>query len=91
MRKFLFSFVAVLAFAGLFGLQGALSQSCTGNPGEGLICSGGGPFYGFSEDIFCWKHYLFTGGCAGSPAGTEFIFHDIESGVQSRVTLGLPE
>ena len=88
MRKFLFSFVAVLAFTGLFGLQGALSQGCTGNPGEGLICSGGGPFYGFSEDIFCWKHYILTGGCAGSPVGTEFIFIDIVSGEQSKAIIG---
>jgi hypothetical protein len=84
MRKFLFSFVAVLAFSGLFGLQSASSQGCIGT--ESLACSGGGPFYGFHEDIFCWTHYLWTGGCGGSPAGTQWTFIDIESGIPTTFT-----
>ncbi len=78
MKKYLISFVAVLAFTGLFGLQSATSQSCVGT--ESFACSGGGPFYGFGEDIFCWAHYLWTGGCGGSASGTTWTFINIDTG-----------
>ena len=78
MRKFLFSFVAVLAFAGLFGLQGAQSSNCTNN--GPFNCSGGGPFWGTSEDIDCWTSLLMGGICGLSPCGTEWIFEDIGGG-----------
>ena len=76
MRKFLFSFVAVLAFAGLFGLQGALS-SC-GSGGGSFNCSGGGPFYGTNTNIDCWKSQLEQGVCGLTPCGTFFEFWSID-------------
>jgi hypothetical protein len=80
MRKFLFSFVAVLAFMGLFGLQAALSCD---PPGESFNCSGGGPFYGTSEEILCWLSQLddgIWGICGLSPCGTEWTFVSIDNG-----------
>ena len=77
MRKFLFSFVAVLAFAGLFGLQGA--QSSCGSGGGPFNCSGGGPFYGLKNDITCWISQLENGLCANAECATMWEFYSIDT------------
>jgi hypothetical protein len=76
MRKFLFSFVAVLAFAGLFGLQGALSQGCP-TPTQGFNCSGG-YFYGTAADIECWLLQLEQFICGPAACNATWRFEDTE-------------
>jgi hypothetical protein len=84
MRKFLFSFVAVLAFAGLFGLQGA--QSSCGLGGGSFNCSGG-TFWGTVAEINCWLQQLDDGICGSAECGTEWIFLTIPDEFESRVTV----
>jgi hypothetical protein len=74
MRKFLFSFLAVLAFSGLFGLQSAFSRNCP-TPTESFNCSGG-TFYGTPEEIECWRNQLDAFICGASDCGVSWDFYD---------------
>jgi hypothetical protein len=76
MRKYLFSFVAVLAFTGLFGLQSAFSRNCS-TPTESFTCSGG-TFYGTQAEINCWLSQLTAFICGGSDCGVSWTFHSTE-------------
>lgn len=79
MRKFLFSFLAVLAFSGLFGLQSAFSQDCS-FPTESFACSGG-YFYGTTQEIDCWLNQLNEGICGLAGCGTMWDFHNIDNDI----------
>jgi hypothetical protein len=80
MRKFLFSFMAVIAFTGLFGLQGALSQNCDPQGNGGPFNCSGGVFWGLQSEVTCWISQLKDGVCGLSDCGTVWHFFDIETG-----------
>jgi hypothetical protein len=85
MRKFLFSFVTVLAFTGLFGLQGALSQTCDPQGNGGPFNCSGGTFYGTEINIYCWLSQLRGGVCGLAECGTTWIFKSIPDEYQLAV------
>jgi len=80
MKKFLFSCFTILLMSGFVGGLDA-NAVCTDH-GTGLGCSGG-TFYGTGDEIACWMRRLIEGICAGSPAGTEWIFHDVNGGTST--------
>ena len=86
MRKFLFSFLSVLAITGLIGLQSAFSQSCPA-PTESFDCSGGF-FYGTQQEIHCWMNQLNDGICALSDCDTVCDFYNIELDIVVTFYLG---